>query len=125
MSVCAWGRPAGTVASYGAMSTISAAGIGYREEDFGKNSPRANCRALRKEIQKAKEVAGGKGLRAVNIMHAITRYENTVKIALEEGIDALVVGARLPLDLPKLAEGRDVLLAPIVSGKRAQKVPPQ
>lgn len=94
------GRLAGTVASYGAMGTISAVGIGYREEDFGKNNLQANSRALRKEIQKTKKIAGGKGLIAVNIMHAITQYESMVKTALEEGIDALVVGAGLPLDLP-------------------------
>ncbi len=113
------GRLAGTVASYGAMGTISAVGIGYAEEDFGKNNVHANVRALTKEIQKAKELSGGKGLIAVNIMHAITQYEEMVKAAVKAGVDILVVGAGLPLDLPKLAEGWDGILAPIVSSKRA------
>lgn len=113
------GRLAGNVASYGAMGTISAVGIGYREADFGKNNVMANRAALEKEIKKAKDIAKGQGLLAVNIMHAITQYEEMVKTAIQAGIDVLVVGAGLPLDLPKLVQGWDGLLAPIVSSKRA------
>ena len=52
-------------------------------------------------------------------MRAVTDYAASVKQALEAGIDAVVVGAGLPLDLPDLAPTtRDALLVPILSDAR-------
>lgn len=56
---------------------------------------------------------------AVNVMRAVSAYAAQVKRALECGIDAVVVGAGLPLDLPDLAaEHPDALLIPILSDTR-------
>lgn len=115
------GNLAGRVASYGAMGTISAVGIGFKEDDFETNTWEANKRALNKEIQKAKDMAGGKGLVAVNVMMAITDYDEVIKQAVSGGADVIVVGAGLPLNLPELVE-EDTLIAPIVSGARALKL---
>jgi NAD(P)H-dependent flavin oxidoreductase YrpB (nitropropane dioxygenase family) len=54
-------------------------------------------------------------------MVATTRYANMVRIACEEGIDAVISGAGLPLELPEITREYDVMIAPIVSGGRAAK----
>ena len=115
------GGLAGAVASQGALGTISAVGIGFREEDFRKKSREADKRALKKEIEKAREISQGRGLVAVNVMMAISSYEMMVREASSLGADLIVVGAGLPLNLPELVS-RDTLLAPIVSGARALKL---
>ncbi|MEO8281253.1 MAG: nitronate monooxygenase family protein, partial [Ideonella sp.] len=61
----------------------------------------------------------GHGLLAVNVMRAVGEYAPLVRTALQAGIDAVVVGAGLPLDLPELArEHPDVALVPILSDAR-------
>ncbi|NLW42198.1 MAG: nitronate monooxygenase [Tissierellia bacterium] len=116
------GNLAGHVALEGGVGTISSVGIGFREPDYKKNNIEANMRALKKEIEKAKEISKGKGMIAVNIMQAITEFTELAKFAAENGADALVVGAGLPLKLPEIVAGTDVLIAPIVSSKRALDV---
>jgi len=113
------GNLAGHVALNGGMGVISTAHPGYREEDFETNTFNANIRALKKEIIKAKEISKGKGLIAINAMVAIRDYDAMIKTALDEKIDAIISGAGLPLKLPKLVSGYDVLIAPIVSSAKA------
>lgn len=115
------GGLAGAVAACGGMGVISTANIGFREPDFFNNTEEADRRALVKEIRKAREIAGGKGLIAVNAMAATTRYDAMVRTACEEGVDAVISGAGLPLELPALTEGFEVMIAPIVSSGRAAK----
>ena len=115
------GGLAGSVAACGGMGDISTANIGFREPDFYENTEEADCRALRKEIRRARKISGGRGLLAVNAMVATTRYDQMIRTACEEGIDAVISGAGLPLRLPELTKGFDVLLAPIVSGGRAAR----
>ncbi|WP_100065222.1 NAD(P)H-dependent flavin oxidoreductase [Miniphocaeibacter massiliensis] len=116
------GRLAGSVAREGAMGTISMVNIGYREEDFYKNKMEANIRAFNKELKKAREISKGKGIIATNIMAALTDYKDLVKEAVKAKVDAVVVGAGLPLNLPELVETRDVLIAPVISSARALSV---
>lgn len=79
----------------------------------------ANLEALDREIRKARQLAQGRGLIAVNIMKALGAYEDYVRQALASGADALVVGAGLPLDLPELARDYPkVALIPILSDAR-------
>lgn len=113
------GRLAGTVASFGAMGTISTVGIGFRDPEYRKDSLSANRRALAMEIEKARAIQNGKGILAVNVMTAIHQYKEMVEASCQFGIDAIVCGAGLPLDLPELVKNTDVLIAPIVSGRRA------
>ena len=65
------GGLAGAVAGQGGMGCISAAHPGYREADFHQDPNGANVRALKAEITKAKALAGGRGLVAVNLMVAM------------------------------------------------------
>ena len=116
------GGLAGAVAAKGAMGTLSTADAGWNEPDFAAHPQQANLRALRREVQRAKRLAAGAGLVAVNAMVATRQYTDSVRTALEAGADAIVSGAGLPLELPALAEGFDALLAPIVSSPRAAQL---
>ncbi len=79
----------------------------------------ANLEAIGREVKAARESAGGHGLLAINVMRAVTAYAASVKQALEAGIDAVVVGAGLPLDLPDLAQDHPkAALIPILSDAR-------
>jgi NAD(P)H-dependent flavin oxidoreductase YrpB (nitropropane dioxygenase family) len=110
---------AGSVAREGCMGVISSVNIGFEEPDFLENPFEANIRALKEHIKKAKEISQGKGLIGVNIMVAVSHYEETVKAAIEAGADAIISGAGLPLNLAELVKGSKTLFAPIVSSKRA------
>lgn len=116
------GGLAGAVAAEGAMGTLSTADAGWNEPDFAAHPQQASLRALRREVQRAKRLAAGAGLVAVNAMVATRQYADSVRTALEAGADAIVSGAGLPLELPALAEGFEALLAPIVSGPRAAQL---
>lgn len=113
------GGLAGAVAHCGGMGTISTAVTGFNEPDFATNPNGANLRALEQEIKKAKNLANGVGMVAVNAMVATTQYAESVRTAIKSGVDAVVCGAGLALDLPEIASGADVALAPIVSSSRA------
>lgn len=129
-------RLAGTVASLGAVGTISCVdlrrhhpdlmarteGLAARaglDADSKAQIDAANHEALRRELVRARQLAGGRGLLAVNVMRALSDYPAYVKVALEAGADAVVVGAGLPLDLPELAADHPTaLLVPILSDAR-------
>ena len=86
------GGLAGAVAACGGMGTVSTADAGYLEADFAKNPFEANLRALRQEIGKAKEIAKGAGMVAVNAMVATVQYADAVRTAVAAGVDAVVFG---------------------------------
>jgi NAD(P)H-dependent flavin oxidoreductase YrpB (nitropropane dioxygenase family) len=113
------GRLAGSVAAEGGMGVISTASIGFREHDFWTDPKEANVRALRGEIDKARQISGGRGLVAVNAMVATRQFDQMVRTAIQAGVDCVIAGAGLPLNLPELAGSADVLLAPVVSSGRA------
>jgi nitronate monooxygenase len=122
-------RLAGAVAREDCGGTISSVDLRRHHPDLmratGRSRDRAaieqaNLTALAREIRAAREVAGGRGMIAVNVMRAVSQYAGYVRQACESGADAIVVGAGLAMDLPELA--RDfprVALLPIVSEARA------
>ena len=112
---------AGSVAASGGVGVISTAQIGYREPDFDADPIGANLRAIGTEIKKAREIAKG-GILGVNIMVATRKYEEYVKAAVAAGIDLIISGAGLPMDLPKLAGAAKTKLAPIVSSVKSAQV---
>ena len=115
------GNLAGAVAKEGGIGIISAAQIGYREPDFDRDPVAANLRAIKKEYEKAREIAP-KGVIGFNIMVALRHYEDYVQAAADAGADLIISGAGLPTELPRLAGGSGVKLAPIVSGARSAGV---
>ena len=126
------GGLSGTVAGLGGIGTISSVDLRRhhpdlmaatadiaRKPDAKERVDAANLEALGREIARARKLSGGRGLIAVNVMKAVMEYEHYVRHALACGIDAVVVGAGLPLDLPELArEYPDVALVPILSDAR-------
>ena len=112
---------AGAVSAHGGLGVISAAQIGFREPDYAKKPLLCNLRAIGKEIIKAREIAKG-GPIGVNIMVATQNYDDYVKAAVDAGADVVVSGAGLPMNLPKLVEGSDAKIVPIVSSKNAASV---
>ncbi len=79
------GGLAGAVAACGGMGCISTADAGYREPDFARDPAAANHRALTAEIQKAKAIAGGMGLVAINAMVATRDYVEAIRTAVAAG----------------------------------------
>lgn len=112
---------AGAVAKCGGVGVISTAQIGFREPDFNTNPIECNLKAIKKEIAKAREIAEG-GIIGVNIMVATKRYEDYVKSAVEAGVDIVISGAGLPMNLPELVKGSNTKIAPIVSSRKALDV---
>ncbi len=125
-------RLAGTVAAQGGLGTISSIDLRHHHPDLLartrglRHSPEAratvdaaNLEALDREIVAARELSQGRGMLAVNIMRAVSEYAHYVEQSLRSGIDALVVGSGLPLDLPDLAQDHPgVALIPILSDAR-------
>jgi nitronate monooxygenase len=128
-------RLAGSVAGLGGVGTLSSVDLRRHHPDLMARTTglagrlddaqvkdlinAANLEAIGREIAQARRIAGGRGLLAINVMRAVDEYAPSVKRALEAGIDAIVVGAGLPLDLPDLAaEHPETLLIPILSDAR-------
>ena len=112
---------AGSVAACGGVGVISTAQIGYRDPEFKKDPIGTNLRVIGEEIQKAREIAKG-GILGVNIMVATKQYAEYVKAAVKAGIDLIISGAGLPMELPKLVAGSKTKIAPIVSTVKAARV---
>ena len=134
-------RLAGSVAGLGALGTISSVDLRRHHPDLMQRTQHlsvgghsagkagtseakvaidaANLVALEREIRAARTLAAGRGLLAINVMRAVSEYGPSVSRALECGIDVVVVGAGLPLDLPDLAHDHPAaLLVPILSDAR-------
>jgi nitronate monooxygenase len=112
---------ASAVANEGGIGIIAAAMIGIDEPDVTANPAEANVRALKREIRKARELTDG--IIGVNIMVAMTHYGDLVRASIEEGVDMIISGAGLPMDLPGyLSDGAKTKLVPIVSSARAAKL---
>ena len=116
---------ASAVANEGGIGVISAVGIGMTEPDYIKNFHEANIRALRKEIRKARILSNG--AIGVNIMLALTDYEELIITSIQEKIDVIFMGAGLPMKIPTIIEnaglnGHNTKLVPKVSSAKAAKV---
>lgn len=111
-------RLASAVANTGGVGIISGVQIGFREPDFIKNTLEANLRVLQREIKLAHKNTK-QGIIGINFMVAMKNYDVLVKKAVECGIDLIISGAGLPLELPSLVKGSNTKIAPIVSSGKA------
>ncbi len=120
---------AGAVAKEGGIGVIAAALVGMDQPDIAKNPIEANNRALRREIQRAKEISNN-GVIGVNIMVVLSTFADAVRTAIEEKADLIISGAGLPLEMPKhllaLCEEKKeefkTKLVPIVSSARVANI---
>ena len=129
-------RLAGAVAALGGVGTISSVDLRQHHPDLMERTEHlahrrggeaeskavinaANLEALDREVRAARIAAGGLGLIAMNVMRAVSDYAAHVRRSLEAGVDMVVAGAGLPLDLPDLAaDFPGKLLVPILSDSR-------
>lgn len=112
---------AGAVAKAGGVGIISTAQIGFRKKEYDNKPQECNLEAIGEEITEARKIADG-GIIGVNIMVATTDYEKYVKAAVKAGVDLVVSGAGLPMNLPELVKGSLTKIAPIVSSRKAAMV---
>lgn len=117
------GRLAGAVAKAGGVGLVAAPGICLNSPFYnGKNYFSADAEAFKDEVRKAYEIAPD-GIVGVNVMVALSDYEQLVKAAVEGGAKVVVCGAGMPMNLPELtADYPDVALIPIVSSLRAAQL---
>ena len=112
---------AGTVSKEGGIGVISAAQIGYSEPEYKLSPLETNLKMLREHIRRARAIAPD-GILGVNIMVATKEYARYVVESVKAGIDIIISGAGLPLELPSLTKGSKTMLAPIVSSVKAAQI---
>ena len=116
---------ASAVANAGGIGVIATAGIGQLEPDSFTNFNEANNRALRKELARTR--AKTDGIIGLNIMVALSDFDDLVQCGVDEKVDVLFLGAGLPIRLPKTLP-LDALgslhtkFVPIVSSDRAAEL---
>lgn len=108
---------ASAVANCGGAGTIASVGLAYGIDEKGREFVEASNEALTNEIREAKRLT--RGVVGVNIMVALSNFEELVRTAIKERADFIVSGAGLPLRLPEYIEGSHTKLIPIVSSARA------
>ena len=107
---------AAAVSNEGGFGVIASVGLGEEGRKDLTYEERSKL-SFREMIQETKRLTNKKF--GVNIMYALTNYDDLVKIAIEEGVGAIISGAGLPLHLPALAKDSKTKLIPIVSSGRA------
>lgn len=112
---------AGAVMKEGGIGCISLAMPGYDLANYTTQPIQANTQAACEEIAKAKAIAQGKGMIAINCMVAGNNYDHYVREAVKAGAEAVISGAGLPLKLPEYVN-EDTAIAPIVSSGRAARL---
>ncbi|MFO7867742.1 MAG: nitronate monooxygenase family protein [Bacteroidales bacterium] len=107
---------AAAVANEGGVGVISAVGIGMTEPNYRKHYKESNKVALRKEIQKAR--AKTSGILGVNVMMAVSDFDDLLHVAVDEEIDIAFIGAGLFLKDPSVFEKSHTKFVPKVSSVR-------
>lgn len=103
---------AAAVANQGGIGIISSVGIGMASNRKGKMSKEANKAGFIREIRKARELSP-KGIIGANIMMAITDFDDMFKIALDEKLDVVIVGAGLLLKVPETVSEAEFISTPV------------
>ncbi len=110
---------ASAVANEGGIGIIAANSIGMLDPEYYAKNRDANAIALRREIRKARENTSG--IIGVNIMVAVNDFSSLLRVAIEEKVDMVFLGAGLPIKGIPVADLRSagVKVVPIVSSVRA------
>ncbi len=117
------GSLAGHVAKCGGVGIVAAAGIALNSGLYnGRNYMQADAEGFKAELAKAYAIAPD-GIIGVNVMVALSDFEQLVAAAIEGGAKIIICGAGLPMTLPGLtAHAPEVALVPIVSSVRAAQL---
>ena len=105
------------VSNEGALGVIAAVGLGEEEDDKKYDYVTRSRMSLTASIRETRQMT--KNPFGVNIMCALTNYDDLVNVAQEESVDVIISGAGLPLRLPSLIRNNKTKLVPIVSSARA------
>lgn len=108
------------VANYGGAGTIASVALGFGTPENETDFVKASRDGLQREIRQSKEWT--QGVVGVNIMVALSNYDDLIRTTIREKADFIVSGAGLPLRLPEFTEGSSIKLIPIVSSARAADV---
>jgi NAD(P)H-dependent flavin oxidoreductase YrpB (nitropropane dioxygenase family) len=106
-------RLASAVSNEGALGVVASVGTGEDWPDRSLTYAARSYVSLRDMLQHTKALTPNPI--AVNIMCALTNYDDLVRAADEEAVAAIISGAGLPLHLPALVTHRRIKLIPIVS----------
>jgi nitronate monooxygenase len=90
---------ASAVANEGGIGVISSVALGLLEDNPKTSFREGNKQVLKREIRKARSLTNG--VLGLNIMVAISDYDELLKIAFDEEIDIIFLGAGLPLKFPE------------------------
>ncbi|MPM24817.1 hypothetical protein SDC9_71303 [bioreactor metagenome] len=113
-------RLAAAVSNEGALGVVAAVGAG-EDSDLKDLSYREwSMQGLRKILRKARTLTSNPI--AVNVMCALSNYDDLVRSAAAEKVAAIISGAGLPLKLPELVPAADIKLIPVVSSARAAAI---
>ncbi|MBU4472790.1 MAG: nitronate monooxygenase family protein [Candidatus Omnitrophica bacterium] len=111
---------ASAVSNEGGLGVIAAVGLGeednYEQRDYKTRSREAFIEIIRDTRKMTLKPFG------VNIMCALTNYDDLVDAAQQESVDVIISGAGLPLRLPSLIKNDRTKLVPIVSSARAAHI---
>jgi nitronate monooxygenase len=116
---------ASAVANEGGIGVISSVALGLLADNPKTSFKEGNQQILKREIRKARTLTDG--VLGLNIMVAISDYDQLVKLAFDEEIDIIFLGAGLPLKFPEtITEDRlkkgTTKVGVIVSSGRAVKL---
>lgn len=105
------------VANCGAAGTIASVGLGLVTDHNESDFVGASHDGLQMELRATRKLT--RGVFGINILCAVSNYDDLVRYAAAEDINFIISGAGLPLKLPALVPDRRVKLIPIVSSGRA------
>ncbi|MFC1592738.1 NAD(P)H-dependent flavin oxidoreductase [Candidatus Omnitrophota bacterium] len=111
---------ASAVSNQGGLGVIASVGLGedinFSAGDYAARSSSSFLSVIRKTRTITDKPIG------VNIMCALTNYDDLVDVAQQELVDVIISGAGLPLKLPALIKNKRTKLVPIVSSARVAKL---
>ncbi|MFA5013707.1 MAG: nitronate monooxygenase [Candidatus Paceibacterota bacterium] len=99
---------AGAVAKEGAIGIIAISGMSDPAE-------------VKKEIRKAREIAGKDSVIGINIMGVVGHFRELVNAAAEEGIDLIIQGAGFRQDIFEIAGQKNIPVFAIASSAKVAK----
>jgi len=108
------------VSKTGALGVIAAVGLGETVNDPLSDYKKRSDAALRASIRETRKRTDKPF--GVNIMCALSNYDQLVAVAEEERVEVIISGAGLPMKLPLLVKDPRTKLFPIVSSGRAAQI---
>jgi NAD(P)H-dependent flavin oxidoreductase YrpB (nitropropane dioxygenase family) len=111
---------ASAVANCGAAGTIASVGLAPDTPEHRVDVPKSSREHFIKEIRTARKKTNG--VIGVNIMVALSNFEDLARTSASEGVDYIISGAGLPISLPEYTEGSVTKLIPLISSARGLQV---